>query len=86
MFKTIDDEKAAIKKLYKETQDPVLAIHLMALGRSINELLERGDLIIFDILNEENLKKVLDNIDYDKINKWLKRKGYLEDDTDELLF
>jgi hypothetical protein len=28
----------------------------------------------------------LDNIDYDKINKWLKRKGYLEDDTDDLLF
>lgn len=35
MFKTIDDEKAAIKKLYKETQDPVLAIHLIALGLSL---------------------------------------------------
>lgn len=86
LFKTIDDEKTAIKKLYKETQDPVLAIYLIAIGRSINELLERGDLIFFDLLNEKNMEKVLNNINYDKINQWIIDKGYLKGHTDDLLF
>ncbi|WNM55282.1 hypothetical protein CoNPh27_CDS0016 [Staphylococcus phage S-CoN_Ph27] len=49
--------KQQLKNYIKKHKIPSLAIHLIALGRSINELLERGDLIIFDILNEENLKK-----------------------------
>lgn len=86
VFKTIKDEKLAIKKLYKETQDPVLGVYLIAIGKSINELLERGDLIFFDLLNEKNMEKVLNNINYDKINQWIINKGHLESRTDDLLF
>lgn len=78
MFKTIEDEKKALKKLYSETNDPVLQLHLIAFGKSINKLLEDGTLVFFDTLDkQENMDKVLNNIDYKKINGWLINKGYL---------
>lgn len=78
MFSTIQDEQKALKKLYKETNDPILQLHLIALGKSINELLEKEELIFFDTLDKnENMQKVLDNIDYAKMNNWLFNKGYL---------
>lgn len=78
MFRTIEDEKKALRKLYDETNDPVLQLHLIAFGKSINELLDNDTLIFFDTLdNKENMDKVLDNIDYQKMSNWLIEKGYL---------
>lgn len=78
MFRTIEDEKKALRKLYKQTNDPVVQLHLIAFGKSINELLDNDTLIFFDTLdNKENMDKVLDNIDYQKMNKWLLDKGCL---------
>lgn len=78
MFHTIEDEQKALRKLYKQTNDPVLQLHLIAFGKSINELLDNGTLIFFDTLdNKENMDKVLENIDYQKLNNWLFKKGYL---------
>lgn len=77
MFKTIEDEKKALKKLYSETKDPVVQLHLIAFGKSINKLLENKELSFFDTLNKkENMEKVINGIDYDKMNKWLLDKGY----------
>lgn len=78
MFNTIEDELKALRQLYKQTNDPVVQLHIIAFGKSINKLLEDGRLIYFDTLdNKENMKKVLDNIDYQKLNDWLIKKGYL---------
>lgn len=78
MFNTIEDEQKALRKLYKQTNDPIVQLHIIAFGKSINQLLEDGTLIYFDTLdNKENMKKVLDNIDYQKLNDWLIKKGYL---------
>lgn len=78
MFNTIEDEQKALKKLYKETHDPILQMYLIGFGKSINNLLEDGTLIFFDTLDkQENMDKVLNNIDYKKINEWLINKGYL---------
>lgn len=78
MFNTIEDEQKALRKLYKQTNDPILQLHLIAFGKSINELLEDGTLIYFDTLDDkENMDKVLGNIDYEKMNDWLNKKGYL---------
>ncbi|MDN6166692.1 MAG: hypothetical protein L0J18_11115 [Tetragenococcus koreensis] len=78
MFKTIEDEKKALKKLYSETKDPVVQLHLIAFGKSINKLLENKELSFFDTLNKkENMEKVIHGIDYDKMNKWLLDKGHL---------
>lgn len=78
MFNTIEDEQKALRKLYKQTNDPILQLHLIAFGKSINELLEDGTLIYFDTLDDkENMDKVLENIDYEKMNDWLNKKGYL---------
>lgn len=78
MFRTIEDEQKALKKLYKSTQDPILQIHLIALGKSINKLLDSGELLFFETLDKkENMDKVISNIDFDKMNKWLLDKGYL---------
>lgn len=78
MFNTIEDEQKALRQLYKQTNDPVVQLHIIAFGKSINQLLEDGTLIYFDTLdNKENMKKVLDNIDYQKLNDWLIKKGYL---------
>lgn len=77
MFKTIEDEKKALKKLYSETKDPVVQLHLIAFGKSINKLLENKELSFFDTLNKkENMEKVINGIDYDRINQWLNGKGY----------
>lgn len=77
-MKTIKDEQKALKRLYKETTSPVLQIHLIAVGKSINQLLEQNELLLFDNLGkQENMDKVLNNIDYERINKWLFEKGYL---------
>lgn len=78
MFSTIEDEQKALKTLYKKTNDPILQLHLIAVGKSINELLEKEELIFFDTLDKnENMQKVLNNIDYAKMNEWLLNKGYL---------
>lgn len=78
MFNTIEDEQKALRQLYKQTNDPIVQLHLIAFGKSINQLLEDGTLIYFDTLdNKENMKKVLDNIDFQKMNDWLIKKGYL---------
>lgn len=78
MFNTIEDEQKALRKLYKQTNDPILQLHIIAFGKSINKLLEDGTLIYFDTLdNKENMNKVLDNIDFQKMNNWLIEKGYL---------
>lgn len=78
MFRTIEDEQKALKKLYKETQDPILQIHLIAFGKSINQLLDNGELIFFETLDKkENMDKVINNIDFNKMNNWLLDKGYL---------
>lgn len=78
MFNTIEDEQKALRQLYKQTSDPVVQLHIIAFGKSINQLLEDGTLIYFDTLdNKENMEKVLDNIDYQKLNDWLIKKGYL---------
>ena len=78
MFNTIEDEQKALRQLYKQTNDPVVQLHIIAFGKSINQLLEDGTLIYFDTLdNKENMDKVLDNIDYKKMNDWLIKKGYL---------
>lgn len=71
------DEQKALKKLYKETNDPVLQLHLIALGKSINKLLDQQEILMFDTLSDKSvMKKVLDDIDYDKMNQWLNNKGY----------
>lgn len=78
MFNTIEDEQKALRRLYKQTNDPIVQLHIIAFGKSINKLLEDGTLIYFDTLdNKENMKKVLDNIDYQTMNNWLIEKGYL---------
>lgn len=78
MFRTIEDEQKALKKLYKSTQDPILQIHLIAFGKSINQLLDNGELIFFETLDKkENMDKVINNIDFNKVNNWLLNKGYL---------
>lgn len=78
MFKTIEDEKKALKKLYSETKDPVVQLHLIAFGKSINKLLENKELSFFDTLDKnENMQKVLNNIDYSKMNEWILNKSYL---------
>ena len=78
MFNAIEDELKALRQLYKQTDDPVVQLHVIAFGKSINKLLEEGTLIYFDTLdNKENMDKVLDNIDYQKMNDWLIKKGYL---------
>ena len=78
MFNTIEDEQKALRRLYKQTNDPIVQLHIIAFGKSINKLLEDGTLIYFDTLdNKENMKKVLDNIDYQTMNNWLVEKGYL---------
>lgn len=78
MFRTIEDEQKALKSLYKSTQDPILQIHLIAFGKSINKLLDSGELLFFETLDKkENMDKVISNIDFDKMNKWLLDKGYL---------
>lgn len=78
MFNTIEDELKALRQLYKQTDDPVVQLHVIAFGKIINKLLEEGTLIYFDTLdNKENMDKVLDNIDYQKMNDWLIKKGYL---------
>lgn len=78
MFNTIEDEQKALRKLYKQTTDPIVQLHIIAFGKSINELLEDGTLIYFDTLDDkENMDKVLENIDYKKMNDWLNKKGYL---------
>lgn len=78
MFNTIEDELKALRRLYKQTDDPILQLHIIAFGKSINKLLEDGTLIYFDTLdNKENMNKVLDNIDFQKMNNWLIEKGYL---------
>lgn len=78
MFNAIEDELKALRRLYKQTDDPVVQLHIIAFGKSINKLLEEGTLIYFDTLdNKENMDKVLDNIDYQKMNDWLIKKSYL---------
>ena len=78
MFNTIEDEQKALRRLYKQTNDPIVQLHIIAFGKSINQLLEDGTLIYFDTLDKkENMKKVLDNIDYQTMNNWLIEKGYL---------
>lgn len=78
MIKTIKDEQKALKRLYKETTDPVLQIHLIAFGKSLNEQVEQGNILLFDNLNsEDNMKKVTENIDFNKLNNWLLQNGYL---------
>lgn len=78
MFRTIEDEQKALKNLYKATQDPILQIHLIAFGKSINKLLDSGELLFFETLDKkENMDKVINNIDFDKMNKWILDKGYL---------
>lgn len=78
MFNTIEDEQKALRKLYKQTNDPILQLHIIAFGKSINKLLEDGTLIYFDTLdNKENMNKVLENIDFEIMNNWLIQKGYL---------
>lgn len=78
MFNTIEDEQKALRQLYKQTNDPIVQLHIIAFGKSINQLLDDGTLIYFDTLdNKENMKKVLDNIDYQSLNDWLIKKGYL---------
>lgn len=77
MFNTIEDELKALRRLYKQTDDPVVQLHIIAFGKSINKLLEEGTLIYFDTLDKkENMEKVISNIDYDKMNQWLNNKGY----------
>lgn len=72
------DEQKALKKLYKETNDPVLQLHLIALGKSINKLLDQQEILMFDTLsNKEVMKKVTNDIDYKVMNDWLINKGYL---------
>lgn len=72
------DEQKALKKLYKETNDPVLQLHLIALGKSINKLLDQQEILMFDTLsNKEVMKKVMNDIDYKVMNDWLINKGYL---------
>lgn len=72
------DEQKALKKLYKETNDPVLQLHLIALGKSINKLLDQQEILTFDTLsNKEVMKKVMNDIDYKVMNDWLINKGYL---------
>lgn len=79
MFNTIDDELKALRRLYKQTDDPIVQLHIIAFGKSINKLLEDGTLIFFDTLdNKENMNKVLENIDYQSMNDWLIKKGYLQ--------
>lgn len=78
MIATIDDEKTLLKQLYEETTDHVLQIYLIAIGKSINELLEKEEIIFFDTLSDkEVMDKVLNNIDYERINKWLCKKGFI---------
>lgn len=78
MFNTIEDEQKALRRLYKQTNDPILQLHIIAFGKSINKLLEDGTLIYFDTLdNKENMNKVLENIDFEIMNNWLIQKGYL---------
>lgn len=78
MFNTIEDELKALRQLYKQTDDPIVQLHIIGFGKSVNKLLENGNLIYFDTLdNKENMEKVLDNIDYQKMNNWLIEKGYL---------
>lgn len=78
MFNTIEDEQKALRRLYKQTNDPILQLHIIAFGKSINKLLEDGTLIYFDTLdNKENMNKVLENIDFETMNNWLMQKGYL---------
>lgn len=78
MFNTIEDEQKVLRRLYKQTNDPILQLHIIAFGKSINKLLEDGTLIYFDTLdNKENMNKVLENIDFETMNNWLMQKGYL---------
>lgn len=78
MFRTIEDEQKALKKLYKETTDPILQLHLIAFGKSINQLLDNQELLFFDTLSKKaNMDKVLNNINYEKLNKYIMDKGYL---------
>ena len=59
MFNTIEDEQKALRQLYKQTNDPIVQLHIIAFGKSINQLLEDGTLIYFDTLdNKENMNKV----------------------------
>lgn len=71
------DELKALRVMYKETTDPVVQLHIIAFGKSINKLMEENEILMFDTLSDKSvMKKVLDDIDYDKMNKWLNDKGY----------
>lgn len=78
MFRTIDDEKKALKYLFKQTTDPILQLHLIEFGKSINDLLNKNELLFFDTLNGKNMEKVINNIDFQKLNKRIEDMGYLE--------
>lgn len=78
MFRTIDDEKKALKHLFKQTTDPILQLHLIEFGKSINDLLNKNELLFFDTLNDKNMEKVINNIDFQELNKRLEDMGYLE--------
>lgn len=72
------DEQKALRLLYKQTNDPVVQLHLIAVGKSINKLLEQQEILIFDTLsNKEVMNKVMNDIDYKVMNDWLIKKGYL---------
>lgn len=75
----MNDELKALKLLYKETKDPILQLHLIAVGKSINKLLEQQEILLFDTLsNPEVMNKVMNDIDYQTMNNWLIEKGYLQ--------